>query len=232
MIEIERAARARTACNSPDPQPAWRKVNTRMVDCDRLTQVSTENESKHSGRRWRKSSVFGTGARAPLCREKRAVWKARIRLLIQAKKLTHATVRIAEAMLGMLGNDGRLDPSKQHIADVTGTDRSTVTRALDLLRSFRLITWERRITRNGWRVEQTSNAYCLTCEAHFAQEVSQLRLRDKKGRKSASLTTSSEAQAVARSLTAGSGAGPRPSDLTDEQAIANRDRQLRLLMGG
>jgi hypothetical protein len=42
----------------------------------------------------------------------------------------------------------------------------TVQRALDRLRSLGLLFWQRRFVRDGWRCEQTSNAYVLTPAAH------------------------------------------------------------------
>ena len=42
-------------------------------------------------------------------------------------------------------------------------------RAITSMRDLGLLRWERRLVRNGWRCEQTSNAYELVPTAHHLQ---------------------------------------------------------------
>jgi hypothetical protein len=95
-------------------------------------------------------------------RERRAVWKARIELHRRAGRITDGFAFVALAMLRRLGADGRLDPAQGTIAADAGESLSTVKRALGRLRELGLCWWVRRIAREGWRSQQTSNAYCLT----------------------------------------------------------------------
>jgi hypothetical protein len=113
-------------------------------------------------RPWHKSSVFGDGPRAPMCRERRAVWRARLMMFRRARKLTPLHEDIGLAMLKRLGTDGRLDPSQQTVADDVGCDPRSVRRALVAFRSCGLVFWVKRLVRDRWRVAQTSNAYALT----------------------------------------------------------------------
>jgi hypothetical protein len=46
---------------------------------------------------------------------------------------------------------------------------ATVQRALDRLRELGLLSWQRRLVREGWQAHQTSNAYTLTPAAHDLQ---------------------------------------------------------------
>lgn len=111
---------------------------------------------------YHRTSTFAEGPRVTLDRERRAVWKARVILFRRARKITAAHEDIALAMLGMLGTDGRLDPTHETIAFRAGYDARTVRRALDRLKGCGLVIWAQRIVREGWRVIQTSNAYALT----------------------------------------------------------------------
>lgn len=113
-------------------------------------------------RRWHREGRFGDGPRMPLCRERRAVWKARLRLYRRAGKLTPLYEDIGLAMLKRLGADGRLDPSHQTVADDVGCDPRSVRRALAAFKACGLVMWVQRLVRAGWRVEQVSNAYALT----------------------------------------------------------------------
>ena len=115
-----------------------------------------------SAKRWHRGSTFGDGPKQPLCRERRAVWKARLTMFRRARKITPLFEDIGLAMLRRLGTDGRLDPSHQTVADDVGCDARSVRRALVTFRSCGLVLWAQRIVRNGWRVVQTSNAYALT----------------------------------------------------------------------
>ena len=113
-------------------------------------------------RPWHRGSHFGDGPRVPLCRERRAVWRARLVMHRRARKITPLFEDIGLAMLRRLGSDGRLDPSHDTIADDVGCDARSVRRALVAFRSCGLVLWVQRIVRVGWRAAQTSNAYALT----------------------------------------------------------------------
>lgn len=113
-------------------------------------------------RPWHRGSLFCDGPRLPLCRERRAVWRARLALFRRARKITPLYEDIGLAMLRRLGTDGRLDPSHQTIANDVGCDPRSVRRALAAFRSCGLVLWVQRLVRAGWRAVQTSNAYALT----------------------------------------------------------------------
>jgi len=113
---------------------------------------------------WRGDSRFGDGPRMPMCRERRAVWRARLNLFRRAGKITPLFEDIGLAMLKRLGTDGRLDPSHETVADDVGCSARTVRRALAALtdKAVGLMFWVRRLVRHGISVEQNSNAYVLT----------------------------------------------------------------------
>lgn len=79
--------------------------------------------------------------------------------------LTAASVRILEELLTLARlNRGRVYPSYDHLADVTGLGRATVARALTILEGIGLLVRQRRFRRvegdgPGPRYKQTSNAY-------------------------------------------------------------------------
>jgi hypothetical protein len=114
--------------------------------------------------KWRNGSIFGPGPRAPLDREAKAVFRAKLKLARRPGRLTIACVQIAHVLLDMMGADGRLDPSVETIAIKAAVNPSTVTRALARLRELGFLAWTRRLARDAathWRVEQVSNAYVL-----------------------------------------------------------------------
>jgi hypothetical protein len=113
-------------------------------------------------RPWRRDSEFGPGRRVRLCRERRAVWRARLDLFRRAGRLTADHALVGEALVKRLGQDGRCDPSHGTLADDSGTSVSTVQRALVKFAACGLAAWSRRLVRAGWRTEQTSNQYVLT----------------------------------------------------------------------
>ena len=157
--------------------------------------------------RFHKDSIFGTGPRVPLDRERKAQFSAKVRLQRRPGRLTIATADIALVLLGLLGADGRLDPTHGTLAALACVSVATVKRALDQLQAFGFLDWTRRLIRGagtGWRAAQTSNAYVLrvpACDAHFAPRVPLSRF--KKG--------------------LGQGAGGW------EAQVADRDRQLAAL---
>jgi hypothetical protein len=67
--------------------------------------------------------------------------------------------------LRLLGSDGRLDPSHASLAALAVVSVDTVKRALIRLRELGLLSWQRRLVRDGWQSHQTSNAYVLIPEA-------------------------------------------------------------------
>jgi DNA-binding transcriptional MocR family regulator len=113
-------------------------------------------------RPWRRDSIFGPGRRVPLDRERRAVWKARLELFRRAGRITADHALVGLALVKRLAVDGRCDPSHATLANDSGTSVSTVQRALVKFAACGLAEWARRLVRDGWRTEQTSNAYVLT----------------------------------------------------------------------
>lgn len=83
----------------------------------------------------------------------------------RAGRITADHEKVGLKLLKRLGEDGRCDPSHATLAADTGKDISTVKRALKLFQACGLLTWARRIIREGRRVVQTSNAYMLTLGA-------------------------------------------------------------------
>lgn len=123
--------------------------------------------------KFRRASVFGDGPRVPLDREQRAVFKAKLKLQRGPGRISAGARDVAEALLDMLGADGRLDPSLETIAARARLSVSAVKAALARLRACGFLDWTRRLIRGpatGGRVQQTSNAYVLSaprCEAGF-----------------------------------------------------------------
>ena len=111
---------------------------------------------------WHRGGVYGAGPRVPLCRERRAVWKARLNLFRRARRITPLFEDIGLALLRRLGTDGRLDPSHRTLAEDVGCDERSVRRALEAFKACGLAIWVNRLVRTGWRALQTSNAYALT----------------------------------------------------------------------
>ena len=115
---------------------------------------------------WHRASTFAAGFRHPLDRERREQWKARVELWRRSRnrdlRLTGDHTYVALALLRRLGQDGRLDPSHQTLADASGVCVNTVKEALRRMAACGLLTWARRIVREGSRVRQTSNSYMLT----------------------------------------------------------------------
>ena len=138
--------------------------------------------------RFHKDSIFGPGPRIALDRERRAQFKAKVKLQRRPGRLTIATADIALVLLGLLGADGKLDPTHGTLAVLACVSVATVKRALDQLQAFGFLDWTRRLIRGagtGWRAAQTSNAYVLrvpTCDAHSAPRVPLSRFKKGLGR--------------------------------------------------
>jgi hypothetical protein len=113
-------------------------------------------------RPWHRGSVLGDGPRQPLDREQRARFRFLLNVHRRARRLTPLTELIGDALVRRLGVDGQLDPSHDTIAEDAGCCARTVRRALGALKALGLLTWQRRLVRDGWRVAQTSNAYLLS----------------------------------------------------------------------
>src|SRR3954454_11968364 len=109
-------------------------------------------------------SVFGAGPRRPLTIGERALWLARLDAARRARRITPGHELVTRALLKRLGPDGRLDPAQDTLAHDTGLSDRTVRRALRALADAGLLTWQRRLVRDGWRCRQISNAYCLVPE--------------------------------------------------------------------
>jgi hypothetical protein len=62
-------------------------------------------------RPWHRGSVFGPGLRRPLCRERRAQWRAKLLLGGRPGGLTLGAVAVGRVLLDLLGQDGRLKPA-------------------------------------------------------------------------------------------------------------------------
>jgi hypothetical protein len=77
-------------------------------------------------------------------------------------RLSAGGLQVLVALVRLLGADGRLDPSHATLAALAAVHVATVQRALDRLRELGLLSWQRRLVRDGWQSHQTSNAYVLT----------------------------------------------------------------------
>jgi hypothetical protein len=116
-------------------------------------------------RPWHRDSLFGPGPRRPLDREQRARFRFLLRAHARARRLSAKAEWVGAALLKRLGEDGRCDPAHATLAVDAGCGARTVRRALVLMRMLGLLRWTTRLVRNGWRAEQTSNAYELVPEA-------------------------------------------------------------------
>jgi hypothetical protein len=125
-----------------------------------LTEERTPMPNAHP-RPWRKDSLFGAGPRRPLDREQRARFRFLVTAHRRARRIPPLAEMIGSALVRRLGVDGQLDPSHETIAGDVGCSSRTVRRALDALKALGLVLWQRRLVREGWRTEQTSNAYML-----------------------------------------------------------------------
>ena len=88
--------------------------------------------------------------------------------------ITPATVRVYEEILTLARLcGGRVFPSYERIADATELGRTTVSRAIAILKDIGLLDWQRRFKRvevegAGVRYKQTSNAYRAALPARLA----------------------------------------------------------------
>jgi hypothetical protein len=111
---------------------------------------------------WHRGSLFGGGPRRRLDRNERARFRYLLKAHTTAGRITPKGEWTGEALLKRVGVDGRCDPSHAtRAAAARGIDPSTVRDALKAMHRCGLVTWQRRIVREGEQVEQTSNAYVL-----------------------------------------------------------------------
>ena len=111
-------------------------------------------------RPWHRDSFF-TAPRRPLTRDQRRIWLARLELRRRSRAITTLHVEIGRALLRRLGEDGRLDPGHDTLAEDAGCCPRTVREALRRLRNLGMVKWLRRLIRTRQGVRQTSNAYQL-----------------------------------------------------------------------
>lgn len=112
--------------------------------------------------RWRKTALFGPGPCTPLDRNARARFLFLVRQHRRPNGLSSGHHKVAEALVRLLGPDGRLDPSHSFLATLAAVSVDTVQRALERLRGLGLLVWQQRLIRCGREVRQTSNAYAIT----------------------------------------------------------------------
>src|ERR1044072_1302426 len=116
-------------------------------------------------RPWHRASTFGPGHRTPLNRDQRARFRYLLEAAYRARRITAVHHRVGEALLRRLSTEGQCDPSQVTLANDAGCNERTVRRAIVRMRALGLLRWQQRITRNGWRCEQTSNSYELLITA-------------------------------------------------------------------
>lgn len=125
-------------------------------------------EEREAVPNFHKDSIFGPGPRVPLDRERKAQFKAKLKLQRRPGRVTIAAAAVALVLLDMLGADGRLDPTVATLATLACVHKDTVNEALKQLRAFGFLDWTKRLIRGpgtGWRAAQTSNAYVLRVPA-------------------------------------------------------------------
>jgi hypothetical protein len=112
-------------------------------------------------RPWHAGSLFDAGPRRPLSIGDRCVWLGKLNNALQGRQISGKEFLVGRSLINLLGEDGRLDPSEAYLAERAMVSLSTVWRAKRRLEGLGLLRWQRRLTRAGWRVEQTSCAYEL-----------------------------------------------------------------------
>lgn len=123
--------------------------------------------------KFHRDSIFGIGPRVPLDRERKAQFKAKLKLHRRPGRLTLSAAAVGQVLLDMLGADGRLDPSYETIATLACVCKDTAVEAVKQLKAFGFLDWTRRLIRGretGGRTQQSSNAYVLrvpACDTEF-----------------------------------------------------------------
>lgn len=81
----------------------------------------------------------------------------------RGQAISRAYREVLSALIALAQRHGRVFPSYERLAAMACCSRSTVWRAINWLRAWGLLDWERRLkratTRLGTKVQQTSNAY-------------------------------------------------------------------------
>ncbi len=119
-----------------------------------------------------------------LDRGQRHVWRRRVVAEARAGNLPGKAILTAEALLACMGEDGKLYPSHQALANKAGVGLRTVARHLDRMGELGLIRKYHRLVRMPWpeggrgavRVQQTSNAYEVLFPARAVNDYPPLRL--------------------------------------------------------
>jgi hypothetical protein len=114
-------------------------------------------------------SEFGPGPRRALGLREHLFIRLRMREMAYTRRLPAKQEWVGVALLKYVGPDGRCDPSHETLAKHVGCSVSTVIRALATLAELRVVRWARRLVRDGWRTEQTSNAYVF-CDCQNGRE--------------------------------------------------------------
>ena len=168
--------------------------NPLLGERDRLSRCHprpalAQAEESEAVPRFHKDFIFGPGPRVPLDRERKAQFKAKVRLQRRPGRLTIAAAAVALVLLDMLGPDGRLDPTVATLAALACVCTDTVNEALKQLRAFGFLDWTKRLIRGagtGWRAAQTSNAYVLrvpACDPETPVRVPVARFKRRPGQK-------------------------------------------------
>lgn len=108
-------------------------------------------------------SVYAAEIRhTPLSEADHQRTKARIRAAFLARDITHHGYIIAETLLGMLGRDGRCDPTHSTLAALARSSERTVRRVLNTLRDLGILDWINTVLPTAQGRRQTSNNYLWT----------------------------------------------------------------------
>ena len=127
--------------------------------------MTKRRPSSASTRPWHRGSQFGPGRRRPMDRNDKSRWRYLVHRHVRAGRIGPKGAWALEILPDYLARDGRCDPSHACLAADAGIGESTVEQALADARALGLLDWDRRIVRNGWRTEQTTNAYVLLVPA-------------------------------------------------------------------
>jgi DNA-binding transcriptional MocR family regulator len=109
-------------------------------------------------RKFRPGSLPGIGLRVRFEPHQVGYWLHKLGELVGTDS---SAWKAASALATAIGDDGRLDPTKQWIAVKTGVCEKTVSRALGRLAKLGFLTWHRRTAVTEGIQHQTSNAYQL-----------------------------------------------------------------------
>ncbi len=204
LARIGRRAGALPSHGETTPRPVLRGSREAGTFEDAFFAPPAKGETDHLLRVARRALDAGRMLRRVARRGER-VLSASERLVTQ---LSAGAVRVLEELLTLSRlNQGRVYPSYDHLARVTGLGRATVARGLRLLEEIGFLVRQRRFARMhtegaGTRIAQTSNAYRLTLPrgiaAHLPRWMRPAPLPDDEAQRLA--TRDAEQQAMRRSL--------------------------------